>query len=123
MIHHDAYITEIAASIYCSQNQIGIGYNTGDQDFFDLDVTPDTMTWTATFTDTGDGTSWVGMFDDDDNDVESPNTGSGDQTNMYAIAEGRPNGPTQRECEVTFSDQAGDAEDITLTVIQAAGPV
>jgi hypothetical protein len=109
--------------IECSQASIALGYQSGSQDFFDLDVTPNTMEWSASLTDTGDGTAWVGIYDDDDNDVLSPNTGTGDQTSMYAKALGRDNGATPRSCNVTFSDEAGEADDVTITITQAAAPV
>jgi hypothetical protein len=110
--------------IECSQGSIDIGHLGGiSTDEFDLDVHPDDMTWYCTLSDTGDGTSWVGIYDDDDNDVVSPNTGTGDQTGMYAKALGRDNGPTPRSCQVTFHDDDGEADDLTLTITQAAAPV
>lgn len=113
MIHHDVIILEITPSISCSQGGIGIGYLWKDKDYFDLDVTPDSMSWTATLTDTGENTNWVRIV---------PSSGTGDETNMYAEAlEDNPN-TTPRSCEVTFSDDSGDAESITLTITQMAAP-
>jgi len=108
--------------IECSHGSIALAYNTGATDTFDLDVTPDTMEWTTTLVDTGDGTGWVSMYDDDDNNVVDPNTGTGNQTGMYAKAIGRDNGATPRSCDVTFSDEAGEADDVTITITQAAAP-
>lgn len=114
-------ITDVADYIYSSQNSLGIGGTTGDTDTFNLDVYPDDMTWTATLNDTGDGTAWVGIYDDSDNDVVNPNTGTGDQTGMYAKAL-QDGDVAQRECTVTISDTAGEAESITLTISQMAAP-
>jgi len=99
--------------IICSQTGIAIGWEWNDKDYFDLNVTPDSMDWTATLNDTGDGTSWVSI---------NPASGTGDETNMYANADAVNKTGAPKSCTVTFSDDAGEALDLTLTITQQANP-
>ena len=101
-------------TISCSQGGIGIGHEWNDKDYFDLYITPETMEWTATLNDTGDGTNWVSI---------NPATGTGSEINMYANAEQPNRDPTPRSCTVTFSDDSSQAADLVLTITQAAAPV
>lgn len=114
MIHHNAILLETAHSIACSQVGLGVTYEWNNKDYFDLTVDPGTMEWTSTLADTGEGTSWVSI---------NPDACTGSLHNMYANADAPNKEITPRSCEVTFSDDAGEAEDITLTVTQMGAPV
>ena len=118
MIHHSYFSDSfgIYYSISCSQSGLGIGWEFKDKDYFDLYIAPESMDWTATLNDTGDGTNWVRI-------VPASGTGSLLDPNIYAEALIENPDPTPRSCTVTFSDDGGDAEDLILIITQMAAPV
>ena len=107
--------TAAPITITCSQGALGITWEWNNKDYFDLYITPETMNWTATLNDTGEGTNWVSI---------NPATGTGSKydPNIYANADAPNRDPVPRSCTVTFSDDASEAEDLVLTVTQMANP-
>ena len=102
-------------AILISQASFLIGWEWKDKDNFGIDVTPNSMDWTVTIEDTGDGTAWISCV---------PNSGSGDRPdpNMYMSAAQANDTGLDRYADVRFSDDSGDADDVVIEVMQEANP-
>lgn len=103
--------------IRISQASFIIGWEWKDKDYFGLDVTPNDMDWTVTIEETGgQGTSWVAC---------SPASGNGDKAdpNIWMNAKEENTTGNDRTANVRFSDDASEAEDVVIEVLQEANPV
>ena len=102
--------------IEISQGSFTIGWEWKDADFFAINVTPNSMSWTVTIEETGgQGTSWVRCL---------PASGTGDLTEgdikVYAYEENTTG--NMRTADVRFSDDSSVADDVVITVTQMANP-
>jgi len=79
-----------------------------------IDVTPNGMNTSSTPHDTGDGISWFS--------ISQGSTASGDFSLEVAAAEDN-DGSTVRSAEVIISDDAGNADDLVITVYQEVKPI
>ena len=112
-MHH---IASNMQRISVSQGSFVIGWQRNDRDHFDLDVIPDNMAWTVTIEETGgQGTAWVRCV---------PSTGIGDKAdpNIYINAAQENTTGGDRTADVRFSDDASEASDVVIEVLQEANP-
>ena len=113
MIHHDFFnlmIQEIdeIPEIVATPDVASHDSNAGTHDL-SINVTPDTIAWTSTENDTGDGVDWF----------TEPGSGTGDDA-IYQVRFTANTG-VERNATITISDDAAVADDEVISVTQQAG--